>query len=72
VIKYTAADLNRTYLNWSKCPVDNASERQELWFEYCDVRDRVEPGTSKKRYRRIEINRWPQLVPDLKEQEKKL
>lgn len=66
---YTQEDFQTAYKNWATLSESLfgtneawVKERQERWYNYCDVRDRLPPGTTKERRIRFEGNHWPRLV----------
>ena len=46
---YPPGELQMAYLAWSRTPHERLNDRLDRWDRYCDVRDCVPPGTSKKK-----------------------
>lgn len=52
---YSYGDLLKAYYSWTatidkRGYVKNQFDRNDKWFQYCDVRDEIPAGESKRRY----------------------
>jgi len=55
---YTYDEFLTAYFNWVN-HLSNSTYKWEAWYEYCDIRDNLQKGTTKQK---MKANQYPSQV----------